>query len=197
MRGALRARSRTKLEDLLDTVFFCPSCTTWRTSKPLQPTSFRRTPRRYASGLSSNTALNATKNIPARYKELYEALGGVRKKASAQVNLSRLQLALQGLESETPTTRVAILGLNVQETARRIARLLLADPLGDEERWEKQLVDWDADFNQGLVIRHGQPPNPNLPPPRTSVPVLYVPSSVLERNNIEVLVSTLNAPGHK
>lgn len=138
--------------------------------------------------------MNATKNIPPRYKGLYEALGDVRAKASAQVNLSRLQLALQGLESETPTTRVAVLGLNVQETARRIVRLLLADALSDEEAWEKQLLDPEADYSQGLVIRYGQPPNPNLPQPRTAIPVVYVPSNVLERNAIEILVSTISGP---
>lgn len=139
--------------------------------------------------------MNATKNVPARYKQLYEALGDVRKKASAQVSLSRLQLALQGLESETPITRVAVLGLNVQETARRLVRLLLADPLEDEGPWEKQMVDQRADSSQGLIVRYGQPPNPSLPQPRASIPVLQVPSSVLERTNMEILVSTIPALG--
>jgi hypothetical protein len=30
--------------------------------------------------------------------------------------------------------------LNSQASAQRLARLLLADPLGAEERWEKELV---------------------------------------------------------
>lgn len=196
MKRAPRGRSREQLESLTDTLFFCPSCTTWRTSRPVQATirSLTTSKRRYASTLTSHTAVNATKNIPARYKALYEALGDVKKKTSAQVNLSRLQLALQGLESEVPTTRVAVLGLNVQETARRLVRLLLADALGDEERWEKQILDPNADYSQGVVLRYGQPHNPNLPQPRTSVPVLHIPSAVLERNNMEILVSTIQGP---
>lgn len=33
----------------------------------------------------------------------------------------------------------AVLGLSSQVSAQRLARLLLADPLGNEERWEKEL----------------------------------------------------------
>jgi hypothetical protein len=32
-----------------------------------------------------------------------------------------------------------VLGLNSQTGAQRLARLLLADPLGTEEQWEKEL----------------------------------------------------------
>lgn len=32
-----------------------------------------------------------------------------------------------------------VLGLNSQVSAQRLARLLLADPLGNEEGWEKEL----------------------------------------------------------
>lgn len=112
------------------------------------------------------------------------------------MNLSRLQLALQGLESETPATRVAVLGLNVQDTARRLVRLLLADALEDEGAWEKQILDSAAAFSHGLVIRYGQPPNPSLPQPRTSTPVLYIPSDVLLRNNMEILVSAIQGLGN-
>lgn len=200
MKRASGARNRAQIDAFFDNLFFCPSCTTWRKTRPLPP-SFHRavrtaTPtnaRRCASTLSSNTAVNATKNIPTRYKGLYQALGDVRKKASAQVNISRLHLALQGLESETPTIRVAVLGLNVQHTARKLVRLLLADALNDgEEQWEKDLLKND-DTSQGLLIRFGQAPNPNLPQARTTIPVLHIPSNVLERSNIEILVASINA----
>lgn len=184
---------RQSLDALLDRFFFCPSCTTWRTTERLRPATAPR-PFRYASTLSSTTAVNATKNIPPRYQALYKALTDVRKKASAHVNLSRLHLALQGLESENPVTRVAVLGLNVPDTARRIVRLLLADALKDEERWEKQLLGKDENYDQGILIRYGHPPNPNLPPPRTSTPVIYIPASVLENTNIEILVSSISGP---
>ncbi|EXJ93655.1 hypothetical protein A1O1_02047 [Capronia coronata CBS 617.96] len=194
MKRAPIARPGRQLDTFLDSLFYCPSCTTWRTTKRLSSTLRRAMPsnHRDASTLSSNTAVNATRNVPPRYQALYEALAEVRKKASAQVNLSRLQLAIQGLESETPTTRIAVLGLNVQDTARRLVRLLLADALGDEDGWEKELLQSSEDFGQGLVIRFGQQPNPNLQRPRMSIPVLYVASNVLERNHIEILVSTIS-----
>lgn len=197
MKRASGARTRAQFAGFLDDFFFCPSCTTWRKTRPLPTFSQRAqritSTRRCASTLSSTTAVNATKNVPARYKELYQALGDLRKKASGQVNISRLQLALQGLELETPTTRVAVLGLNVQHTARRLVRLLLADALGDEEQWEKDLLKSTDDASQGLLIRFGRASNPNLPPPRTTIPVLHVPSNVLERNNIEILVASVTS----
>ncbi|EXJ60646.1 hypothetical protein A1O7_04799 [Cladophialophora yegresii CBS 114405] len=197
-----------------DSFFFCPSCTTWRTSKPLRirraaNTSTNTGTRRSASNLTSSTAVNARKPIPPRYKPLYDALVDVQKRASAQVNLSRLQLALQGLESDTPVTRVAVLGLNVQDTARRLVRLLLADALEEEGGWEQELVQSQLqsqsgsgsqhghdseDYSRGVIIRYGHPRNSNLPRPKTSVPVMYVPSTVLERNNIEILVSSISSP---
>src|SRR5271155_954555 len=165
--------SRSQLDVLLRESFFCPSCITWRASRTSSLTKTRQLQvgrKRHASTLSSSTAVNATKAIPARYQDLYEALNQVKRKAPAHVNLSRLQLALQGLESENPTTRVAVLGLNVQTTARRLVRLLLADALNEEEKWEKQLVK-DEDYSQGLLIRYGLPYNPSLPQPKSVVPV--------------------------
>ncbi|OQV00578.1 hypothetical protein CLAIMM_06057, partial [Cladophialophora immunda] len=137
------AYSGRRIEAFLDNFFFCPSCTSWRRTRPLRwtaPTTSssrtRNSNRRHASTssgtLTSTTAVNAQKPVPVRYRPLYESLLNVRKKASAQVNLSRLQLALQGLESESPVTRVAVLGLNVQDTASKVVRLLLADALEDE-----------------------------------------------------------------
>lgn len=62
---------------------------------------------RNASSLSSSTAINASKTIPTRYKELHDDLQAVKKNAAAFVDLSRLELALQGLETENFTTRIA------------------------------------------------------------------------------------------
>lgn len=186
-----------KLDALLDNLFFCPSCTTLRTSRrprTLQQQHAWTTARtRPASTLTSSTAVNATKNIPPRYKPLYDALGNVRKTASAQVNLSRLQLALQGLESEAPTTRVAVLGLDTQVTARRLVRLLLADALEDESKWEKDLLNNTQDSGQALILRYGQLPNTNLQTSRRSLPILNIPSAVLERYNVEILVSSISS----
>jgi hypothetical protein len=109
------------------------------------------------------------------------------------VSQSRLQLAQQALETERPKIRVAVLGLNVQDTARRIVRLLLADALESEQGWESQLLQSSAS-GEGVLIRYGDTPNPNLPPTRTSMPILNIPASVLERSNVEILVSSLSPP---
>lgn len=150
----------------------------------------RKRPRieRYAS--TSTTAINGTRPIPPQNRPLYEALTDVKSTASAYVNLSRLQLALQGLESIRPTTRIAILGLNVQDTARSIARLLLADALEDEHDWEKQILEQQG--TQGILIRYGQPQSSNIPQ-RSTLPILQIPSSILERLNVELLVASINA----
>lgn len=44
-----------------------------------------------------------------------------------------------------------MLGLNSQASAQRLARLLLADPLGNEEGWEKEL-EKAGDGNERAVL---------------------------------------------
>ena len=155
---------------------------------------FPLTARRNTTTLASSTAVNATKTIPTRNKPLWDSLNEVKKKAYAQVNLSRLQLAIKSLESQTPTTRVAVLGLNVPSTARRLVRLLLADALIAEETWETQLLAEEFDPGQGLLIRYRESTDPTLQQSRQAMPVLSIPAQVLQRNNLEILVSAVNAP---
>jgi hypothetical protein len=179
----------TRFSRILDDLFYCPGCSAWRKRCATSKLPKRAPRKRHASTLGSSTAVNATKAIPARNKSLYDSLNEVKKKAYAQVNLSRLQLAIQSLETERPTTRVAILGLNISTTARRIARLLLADALTAEQRWEKELLSESEDFSRGLLIRYGESPNPSLQQARQALPTLLIPASVLQRNNIEISIS--------
>ncbi|RMZ77952.1 hypothetical protein DV738_g4170, partial [Chaetothyriales sp. CBS 135597] len=146
---------------------------------------------RAASTLTSATAINAPDSVPAQYKDLYAALTRVRHTASPFVSLSRLQLAQQGLQSSTPKFRVAVLGLDTQETARRLVRLLLADALEQEAVWEKELGEKHAE--QGVLLAYGQPPSADLPPPRTAVPTVYIPSPLLRSNNLEILITSINS----
>jgi hypothetical protein len=47
-----------------------------------------------------------------------------------------------------------VLGLsNSQESARKLVKVLLADPLSEEGPWEKQLEDPESDDGRGLLIR--------------------------------------------
>jgi hypothetical protein len=180
-------------KQLLSFISYCPACSIWRL-RPITPGRARPSRnKRPASTLVSSTAINATKSIPPRNRDLYQALNELKKKAYGQVNLSRLQLAIQGLESERPTTRIALLGLNGPATARRLARLLLADSSKPQQEWEVRLAE-DEGQKQGLVIRYGSPRNEALQAPRSALSELLVPAPVLQSQGIEILVSAVNAP---
>lgn len=62
---------------------------------------------RTASTTASVTAVNAKKEIPSVFQELYASLKALEAKAGVYVNTSQLQLALKGVESENPVTRIA------------------------------------------------------------------------------------------
>lgn len=47
-----------------------------------------------------------------------------------------------------------VLGLNDAPAARKLVRLLLADPLNPREDWEDILDSYDADTSRGLLIRY-------------------------------------------
>lgn len=118
------------------TVFYCPSCSTWRrrmVSTAATANNYRTrngglrhvfhsnnnintttTVRRYlsSSAASSNgpaglVDVNIKKNVPARFRELYAALKELEDVAADHISLSRLQLAQRGLESEEHVVRVA------------------------------------------------------------------------------------------
>ena len=62
---------------------------------------------RSASTHVSPTAINLRPNVPARNKDLYDALSALSGAAETHVNISRLQLALRGLAAQDAVTRVA------------------------------------------------------------------------------------------
>lgn len=104
-------------------VFYCPSCSTWRRTISTRRKTYRPSTGTSTSGIiprgrngelntqrhqfTTSSAINAGKDVPPRFKELYAALNRVGDVAADRVNLSRLQLALRGLESEEPLVRVA------------------------------------------------------------------------------------------
>lgn len=73
------------------------------------------------------------------------------------VNLSRLQLAVQGLRQSVgnEAVRIAIVGLENGDgagtTAKRILRALLSDPLVNQESWERELDSYDP--SNPLIVR--------------------------------------------
>ncbi|KAF2220594.1 hypothetical protein BDZ85DRAFT_266842 [Elsinoe ampelina] len=139
-------------------------------------------------------------SIPPANEPLHTSLQELNNLAPDLVNQSRLQLALRGLESTSPTIRIAIVGLGHAgaRKARRLARLLVADPLGNETESERLLVEADSRDERAVLLRYSQveeengfggvrggPENPLL---RT----VDVDSPILSRNGVEVLVAETN-----
>ncbi|KAL4996228.1 hypothetical protein BDV10DRAFT_114427 [Aspergillus recurvatus] len=138
------------------------------------------------------TTAHTTRHVPPRLRELYESLVQIQSVAPEQVNLSRLQLALRGLETEEPIIRVAILGLNDVTAARKLVRLLLADPLKEREDWEDMLDSAveNGELERGLLIRYGEVSESIS---NHLVPTISVPSQILKKAKLEVLVTSLGA----
>lgn len=123
MAPRLRSALAKSLSRPLDSsaVFYCPSCAIWRTlstrantsrsiAKPDTSTRVARAQNTITGSAPrtfTTSSVITAKSVPPRFKELHAALEGVKDAALEQVNLSRLQFALRGLESETPLIRVA------------------------------------------------------------------------------------------
>ncbi|KAH7396343.1 hypothetical protein BKA66DRAFT_262212 [Pyrenochaeta sp. MPI-SDFR-AT-0127] len=158
-----------------------------RHAPSLRPSNLRI---RSASTHVSPTAINLRPNIPQKNKELYDALSALSGAAETYVNISRLQLALRGVAAHDAVTRIAVLGLNSQVSAQRLARLLLADPLGTEERWERELEKAGDGNERAVLLKYGDDSDAHTPTPLYKV--LSVPSRLLQSHNLEILVSSLN-----
>lgn len=154
------------------------------------------TAKRHASNgaLASVTAINAPTTVPAAYRDLHQKLLALQDSASGYVDLSRLKLAARSLESDNPVVRVALLGLgsNGAAAARKLARVLLGDALGEEEAWERELLQSSRD-GRSLLLRYGDAEDTVQHSPLMQT--MHVPSPFLKRHNLEILVSTLNADG--
>ncbi|KAF2743246.1 hypothetical protein M011DRAFT_481020 [Sporormia fimetaria CBS 119925] len=151
--------------------------------------SLRIPQRSYASTHVSPATINAAPRVLPQNKELYNALCQLETSAEQYVNISRIQLALRGLASEDFVVRVAVLALDSQENAQKVARLLLADPLGPVEKWEEELETATED-GKPVLLRYGA--GDDIRQPNPLYHKLPTPSRVLRANNLEVLVSTLN-----
>lgn len=158
----------------------------------ITPKPKRGTRRVSNGGLVSSTAINAPTSVPHKYRELHQSLSALQGAAGSFVDRSRLQLALRSLESEHPVIRVALLGLgkNGPSAARRLARVLLSDALGEEEAWERELLAGMED-GWSLLLRYGDPDE--AVQSNALVRTMNVPSRYLQRHNLEILITPLNA----
>ncbi|QGA16739.1 hypothetical protein EYB26_004407 [Talaromyces marneffei] len=134
--------------------------------------------------------VNLNKNVPARYRELHAALKELEDVAADHISLSRLQLAQRGLESEEHVVRVAVLGVNDARSTRRLVRLLLADPLSEEQSWEELIDSYGIEGSNGLLIRYGEE---SRIVENSLCPTISVNSPLLKQGKIELFVSTLGS----
>jgi hypothetical protein len=49
--------------------------------------------------------------------------------------------------------KTTVLGLNSQISAQRLARLLIADPLGNEEAWEQELENAGGGNERAVLLK--------------------------------------------
>jgi len=153
------------------------------------------TTRRHNGTLASSSAINAPSTVPLEFRDLHQRLNALQDSASGFVDLSRLQLALRSLESADPVIRVAFLGLGEKgaTAAKKLARVLVADALGNEEEWEEKILG-EAGDARSLLLRYGEPEDA-LPADSPMVRTLLVPSPLLKRHGLEILVTGLNGAG--
>ncbi|KAG4430149.1 hypothetical protein IFR05_014372 [Cadophora sp. M221] len=153
------------------------------------------------SNLSSASNLDRSSSPPPKPPriELRDALLDIQKHASSYVNISRLQLALRGLEQGTgdETIRIAILGIAdggaSLKKAKELLRLLVADPLKTEEEWERILLG-DEEGGRPIFLKVGQNGAEETLQGNRLVRELHVSSPTLNGHKLEILVLEMDPP---
>lgn len=169
-----------------------------RPARSIAPRPTSQAQKRTASNgsLASKTAINAPTSVPPHLRALHQRLLLVSDKASSYTDLSRLQLALRSLETADPVLRIAFLGLGPSgaKAARRLARVLLADALSDEESWEREL---ENEQGTSVLLRYGEAVEDRgvQSSNRGMVREMSIPSPFLRKWNIEILLTGFNATG--
>ncbi|KAI0966716.1 hypothetical protein F4678DRAFT_448677 [Xylaria arbuscula] len=134
-------------------------------------------------------------------KELESILLDLQRHAANHINLSRLQLALNGLRQKPgdESIRIAILGLTTSRstptsTARDVLKLLLADPLKDAEAWEQEIEQYD--LAEPAIIRigaDGRAAEPGISLTKGNLlREIHVSSATLNGHNLEILLAPIN-----
>lgn len=182
----------------------CAKCLFCTYSTPL----LRKESRQSLRKLNSPTATSTTQRGQRPYSstsppsndariELQIALQDLQKHASRFVNLSRLQLALNGLQHQPgdEPIRIAILGLTDDgksyETAKELLRLLLADPLKGEEEWETILLQ-ATQTGKSLLLRIGHDGAETNSSGNWLIQELKVSSPALNGHKVEFLILSLD-----
>jgi hypothetical protein len=187
----------------------CPICYLARASP--RPSKLLRTEQlerhrirpRYQSNVSSTPPANDT---PPRISinprtNLRNALVDLQTDAGTFVNISRLQLAIRGLEQRVgeETIRIGILGFadggNSLEKAKELLRLLVVDPLKKEEEWERILVN--DQHGKPILIKVGHNGTDETGYESRLVQELHISSPTLNGHKLEILVLEMDPPQEK
>ncbi|KAK3945166.1 hypothetical protein QBC46DRAFT_278545 [Diplogelasinospora grovesii] len=165
---------------------------------------------------STTTTTTATHTAPSPEpapsdprEDLQSALQDLQKHVTNYVNLSRVQLALRNLGQEpgNESVRVAFLpitnngnGNGTTAVAKKLLKLVLADPLKSTEEWERQLDAHDA--RQPLLVRIERPQESQEESSGAAIafakktdnllPEIKVSSPMLNGSNLEILLMEVN-----
>ncbi|KAE9364883.1 hypothetical protein N431DRAFT_489347 [Stipitochalara longipes BDJ] len=200
----------------------CPICSLSRASprpskrpRTVQLGQLRIRSRNQSTGSSISAADILSPRISSDpRKALRDTLADLQQDAASFVNISRLQLAIRGLEQEAgqETIRIGILGLadggNSVKRAEELLRLLVVDPLKTEEEWERILRDDQqgkpilvkvghngTDEIGGRLVQELQVSSPLLNGHKLELLVLEMdPSGELDRFTDAVMVPTMEIP---
>ncbi|PBP23640.1 hypothetical protein BUE80_DR005309 [Diplocarpon rosae] len=187
----------------------CPICSiskTFRTqAKALrrQQSQPQRIQARRQSNISRASAIKTSSVVPSNSPrlELRDALLDLQKHAANYVNISRLQLALRGLEQGAgqETIRISILGIadggvSIKK-AKELLRLLLADPLKTEEEWERTLLN-DGQGGRPIFLKVGQNGADKNFQGNSLVQEIHVSSPNLNGHKLEILVLEMDPPSN-
>ncbi|KAH0497985.1 hypothetical protein TgHK011_005266 [Trichoderma gracile] len=147
-----------------------------------------------------STSTTAVRAPSTARNELEQALLELEKKIPGLVNLSRLQLALQGLR-QLPgheAIRVAVLGVSNgssgREAARKVLKALIVDPLVDEQEWERKLDEHDTSKPLIVLVGPSQGKVARLVTSKNLPDVLEVSSAELNGLNLELLLTEVEVP---
>ncbi|OTA04719.1 hypothetical protein A9Z42_0052970 [Trichoderma parareesei] len=173
----------------------CPFCF-------LSPASQARTRSRpnLKSRRWQSTSATSVRVPSSTRNELEQALLELEKKIPGLVNLSRLQLALQGLRQQPgqESIRVAVLGISNgssgREAARKVLKALIVDPLVDEQEWEKRLDEHDTSKPLIVLVGPSQGKVTRLVTSKNLPDVLEVSSAELNGLNLELLLTGVEVP---
>ena len=182
---------------------FCSLSRTLRLQheQPRTPQLDHRIRGRRQSNIASTATVDGTLKVQPQNSrsELRDALLNLQKQAGSYINISRLQLALRGLEQPAgdETIRIAILGLtdggDSLSKAKELLRLLLADPLKPEEQWEGLLKE-DQQGGKPLLLKVGLNGKEGNGQSSRLVQEMNISSPMLNGHKLEVLVLEMDPP---